>query len=119
YFPQIEASQMTLHLRTRTGMRIETTQQVFAEVEDTVREVIPPGEIEQILDNIGLPSTNYNFAFSDGSFVSYNDGQMLISLKEGHGSVAGYMKRLRAVLMQRFPDLIAYFQPADMITQIL
>ena len=47
-------------------MRIETTQQVFAEVEDTVREVIPPGEIEQILDNIGLPSTNYNFAFSDG-----------------------------------------------------
>ncbi|MCJ2124556.1 efflux RND transporter permease subunit [Methylobacterium sp. J-077] len=119
YFPQIESSQMTMHLRTRTGMRIETTQQVFADVEDTVREVVPPGEIEQILDNIGLPSINYNFAFSDGSFVSYNDGQMLISLKEGHGSVAGYMKRLREVLMKRFPDMIVYFQPADMITQIL
>ena len=119
YFPQIEASQMTMHLRTRTGMRIETTRQVFAQVEDTVREVIPRDEIDQILQNIGLPSNNYNFAFSDGSFVSYNDGQMLISLKEGHGSVAGYMKRLRAVLMKRFPDMTVYFQPADMITQIL
>ncbi len=85
YFPQIEASQMTMHLRTRVGMRIETARQVFAEVEDTVREVIPAGEVDQILQNIGLPSNNYNFAFSDGSFVSYNDGQMLISLKEGHG----------------------------------
>ncbi|MCJ2014058.1 efflux RND transporter permease subunit [Methylobacterium sp. J-076] len=119
YFPEIESSQMTMHLRARAGLRIETTQQVFAQVEDVVREVIPEGEIEQILDNIGVPSINYNFAFSDGSFVSYNDGQMLISLKEGHGSVAGYKKRLREVLMQRFPDLIAYFQPADIITQIL
>ncbi len=119
YFPDIEASQMTLHLRTRAGMRIETTQQVFAQVEDVVRDVVPPAEIEQILDNIGVPAINYNFAFSDGSFVSYNDGQMLISLKEGHGSVALYKKRLREVLMQRFPDLTVYFQPADMITQIL
>ncbi|WP_345818886.1 efflux RND transporter permease subunit [Methylobacterium fujisawaense] len=119
YFPQIEASQMTLHLRTRTGMRIETARQVFAEVEGTVREVIPADEIDQILQNLGLPSNNYNFAFSDGSFVSYNDGQMLISLKEGHGPVAGYMKRLRDVLMKRFPDVTVYFQPADMITQIL
>ncbi|MCJ2136511.1 efflux RND transporter permease subunit [Methylobacterium sp. J-026] len=119
YFPQIEASQMTMHLRTRTGMRIETTRQVFAQVEDTVRAVIPPDEIDQILQNIGLPSNNYNFAFSDGSFVSYNDGQMLVSLKEGHGSVAGYTKRLREVLMKRFPDVTVYFQPADMITQIL
>ncbi len=119
YFPEIESSQMTMHLRARAGLRIETTQQVFAQVDDVVREVIPEGEIEQILDNIGLPSINYNFAFSDGSFVSYNDGQMLISLKEGHGSVAGYKKRLRAELMRRFPDLTVYFQPADIITQIL
>ncbi len=119
YFPEIESRQMTMHLRARAGLRIETTQQVFAQVEDVVREVIPEHELEQILDNIGVPSINYNFAFSDGSFVSYNDGQMLISLKEEHGSVAGYKKRLREVLMQRFPDLTVYFQPADIITQIL
>ncbi|GJD30295.1 Cobalt-zinc-cadmium resistance protein CzcA [Methylobacterium adhaesivum] len=119
YFPQVASSQMTLHLRTRPGMRIETAEQVFAEVEGVVREVIPVGEIDQILDNIGLPSNNYNFAFSDGSFVAYNDGQMLINLKEGHGSVAAYTKRLREVLRERFPDVVFYFQPSDIITQIL
>jgi multidrug efflux pump subunit AcrB len=110
---------MTLHLRTRPGMRIETAEQVFAQVENVVREVIPEGEIDQILDNIGLPANNYNFAFSDGSFVAYNDGQMLINLKEGHGSVADYTKRLREVLRERFPDVVFYFQPSDIITQIL
>ncbi|MCJ2080478.1 efflux RND transporter permease subunit [Methylobacterium sp. J-090] len=119
YFPQVASSQMTLHLRTRPGMRIETAEQVFADVERVVREVIPEGEIDQILDNIGLPSNNYNFAFSDGSFVAYNDGQMLINLKEGHGSVAAYTKRLRETLRERFPDVVFYFQPSDIITQIL
>ncbi|KQO54432.1 RND transporter [Methylobacterium sp. Leaf86] len=119
YFPQVESSQMTLHLRTRPGMRIETAVQTFAEVQTVVREVIPEGEIDQVLDNLGLPANNYNFAFSDGSFVANNDGQMLINLKEGHGSVAGYTKRLREVLRERFPDLIVYFQPSDIITQIL
>lgn len=119
YFPQVESSQMTLHLRTRPGMRIETAEQVFAEVETVVREVIPEGEIDQILDNIGIPSNNYNFAFSDGSFVSYNDGQMLIDLKDEHGPVAEYQRRLRERLRERFPDMIVYFQPSDIITQIL
>lgn len=119
YFPQVASSQITLHLRTRPGMRIETAVQTFAAVQGVVREVIPEGEIEQVLDNIGLPSNNYNFAFSDGSFVAYNDGQMLISLKEGHGSTALYTKRLREVLRERFPDLVVYTQPSDIITQIL
>ncbi|WP_375408059.1 efflux RND transporter permease subunit [uncultured Methylobacterium sp.] len=119
YFPQVESSQMTLHLRTRPGMRIEAAEQVFAQVETAVREVIPEGEIDQVLVNLGLPANNYNFAFSDGSFVAYNDGQMLINLKEGHGSVAGYTKRLREVIRERFPDVVAYFQPSDIITQIL
>ncbi|GJE58593.1 efflux RND transporter permease subunit [Methylobacterium trifolii] len=119
YFPQVASSQITMHLRTRPGMRIETAEQVFAAVESTVREVIPEGEIEQVLDNIGVPSNNYNFAFSDGSFVANNDGQMLINLKQGHGPVAAYTKRLRETLRERFPDLVVYFQPSDIITQIL
>ena len=119
YFPQIDGSAMTLHIRTRPGQRIETAEQRFAEVEQVVKEVVPPKDLELILDNIGLPSTNYNFAFGDGSFVAYNDGQMLISLKEGHASTAGYMKTLREVLPQRFPDTTFYFQPSDIITQTL
>ena len=119
YFPQIDGGTMTLHIRAAPGTRIETAVQKFAAVENVVREVVPKEELGLILDNIGLPAYNYNLAFGDGSFVSYSDGQMLISLKEGHAPTAGYMKKLRTVLRERFPDTLFYFQPADMITQIL
>ncbi|RYC31672.1 efflux RND transporter permease subunit [Lichenibacterium minor] len=119
YFPQIDAGAMTLHIRTRPGQRIEAAEKRFAEVEEVVKQVVPPKDLDLILDNIGLPSSNYNFAFGDGSFVAYNDGQMLISLKEGHGPTAAYMAKLRDVLPQKFPDTIFYFQPSDIITQTL
>jgi multidrug efflux pump subunit AcrB len=119
YFPAVDAGAMTLHIRTRSGMRIETAEQTFAQIENVVREIVPKKDLGLILDNIGLPSSNYNFAFGDGSFVAYNDGQMSISLNEGHAPTAVYMKALRAILPQRFPDTTFYFQPADMITQIL
>ena len=119
YFPQVDAGAMTLHIRTRPGQRIETAEQRFAEVEEVVKQVVPPDDLDLILDNIGLPSINYNFAFGDGSFVAYNDGQMLISLKEGHAPTAGYMKTLREILPEKFPDTTFYFQPSDIITQTL
>ncbi len=119
YFPQISSSTMTLHVRTRPGMRIETAIEEVAAIEKTIREIIPEKDLDNVLDNIGLPASNYNLAFNDGSFVAYNDGQILISLKEGHASTANYMRDLRRELNQRFPDVIFYFQPADIITQIL
>jgi multidrug efflux pump subunit AcrB len=119
YFPQIESSQMTLHVRTRPGMRLETAEKSFAKVEEVVRNVIPPDELGLILDNIGLPAANYNFAFSDGSFVAYNDGQMLINLRGEHRPISFYMKVLRERLAEEFPDTIFYFQSSDIITQIL
>ena len=119
YFPQIQSSQMTLHIRTRPGMRLETAEKVFSQVGDVVREIVPPDELGLIIDNIGLPAVNYNFAFSDGSFVAYNDGQMLINLKGNHRPTSFYMKALRERLPAEFPDTIFYFQPSDIITQIL
>jgi multidrug efflux pump subunit AcrB len=119
YFPQISSSTMTLHVRTRPGMRIETATQQFAAIENAIKEIIPDKDLDIVLDNIGLPASNYNLAFNDGSFVAYNDGQILISLKPGHAPTAGYMRDLRQSLNERFPDIIFYFQPADIITQIL
>ncbi len=117
YFPQIDGGAMTLQIRTRSGTRLETTEQRFAEVEKVVKQTVP--EVDQIIDNIGLPSQNYNFAFGNGASVAYNDGQMQIALKEGHKPTAGYQKLLRKVLREKFPDTLFYFQPADIITQIL
>ena len=119
YFPQIDAGSMTIHVRTRPGMRIETTEQTFAKMEDEIKSVVPKAELGLILDNIGLPASNYNFAFGDGSFVANNDGQILVSLKEGHKPTAVYMKLLRKTLREKFPDVLVYFQPSDIITQIL
>jgi multidrug efflux pump subunit AcrB len=119
YFPQIDAGELTLHVRTRPGMRIESAEQTFAAVEDTIRKVIKPNDLGLILDNIGLPASNYNFAFGDGSFVANYDGQILISLKEGHAPTGQYRKTLRKVLHETYPDTVFYFQPSDIITQIL
>ena len=119
YFPQIESSQMTLHIRTRPGQRIEQAEKRFAQVEDVVRQVVPKDELGLILDNIGLPASNYNFAFMDASFVAYNDGQMLINLKGEHKPISFYEARLRKVLRDAFPDDVFYLQPSDIITQIL
>ncbi len=119
YFPQIDAGQMQLHVRAHSGLRIEEAEMFFQKVEDTIREVVPERERSSILDNIGLPNNNYNLAFSDGSTVAYYDGQVLVSLKPGHAPTAGYMRTLRTVLRERFPDGIFYFQPADIITQVL
>lgn len=119
YYPQIDSGQMTLHVRARPGLRIEDTERLFQRVEDVIREVIPERDRELILDNIGLPQINYNLAFSDGSTVAYYDGQIMVSLTEGHAPTDTYMKRLRQVLAQRFPESVFYFQPSDIVTQIL
>ncbi|HYZ24079.1 MAG TPA: efflux RND transporter permease subunit [Rhodopila sp.] len=119
YFPPIDAGQMTLHVRAPPGTRIEVAEKLFQQVEDTVRQVVPKKELGSIIDNIGLPASNYNFAFGNGTFVAYYDGQILITLAPSHGSTFQYQKRLRTELHRRFPNAIFYFEPADMITQIL
>jgi multidrug efflux pump subunit AcrB len=119
YFPQVDAGQMTLHVRAPSGVRIEEAEKLFQNVEDTIRTVVPKQDLGLILDNIGLPSNNYNLAYSDGSFVAYNDGQILVTLNEGHAATSGYMRTLRRVLRDKYPSSIFYFQPADIITQIL
>ncbi|MGI4748887.1 MAG: efflux RND transporter permease subunit [Janthinobacterium lividum] len=123
YFPAIESGQITLHVRARSGTRIEEAAKLFSRVEDTMREVAGhdskgASNVVTVLDNIGLPSVNYNLAFNDGTFVSYSDGQILATLKPGV-SGSRVTKQLRVLLHQRFPDTIFYFQPADIITQIL
>ncbi len=119
YFPEISAGQMRLHVRGPSGLRVEETERLFQAVEDEIRRVIPPRDLDLILDNIGMPAINYNLSYDDGSTVAMNDGQILISLKQGHSPAKAYMRKLRVVLQDRFPSAIFYFQPADIITQIL
>src|SRR6476660_7310741 len=119
FFPLIDGGQIQLPVRAPAGTRIETTEQIFQEVEDKIREIIPESERSLIVDNIGLPARSYNLAFSDGSTIGVTDGAILVSLKEGHQPTAEYVRKLRQVLPTAFPENTFYFQAADIVTQIL
>jgi multidrug efflux pump subunit AcrB len=119
FFPEIDGGQIKLHVRAPAATRIETTERIFQEVEDKIREVIPEPDRDLIVDDIGVPQRVFNLAYTDGSTINVNDGMILVSLKQGHAPTADYVRRLREVLPAAFPSDTFYFQPADMTTQIL
>jgi multidrug efflux pump subunit AcrB len=119
FFPYVDSGQMRLHVRAPEGTRIEETEQLFAQVEDEIRRTLPPGEIDLILDNIGLPNSGLSLAFGDGSTIGPSDGDILIALKPEHGSTREYMRKLRAVLNGKFPQDTFFFAAANMTNQIL
>jgi multidrug efflux pump subunit AcrB len=119
FFPAIDGGQIKLHVRAPAATRIEATERIFQAVEDKIREIIPAHDRDLIVDDIGIPARAYNLAFTDGSTISANDGVILVALKEGHAPTADYVRKLRETLPAAFPEATFYFQPADMVTQIL
>jgi multidrug efflux pump subunit AcrB len=119
FFPDTDSGQFILHVRARTGTRIEETARLFDLVEDVIRQNIPAKEMDNILDNIGLPYSPYNTMHSTSGVLGANDGDVLVSFRNNHHPVADYVRDLRALLPQRFPGATFYFLPADIVTQIL
>jgi multidrug efflux pump subunit AcrB len=119
FFPDTDSGQFILHVRARTGTRIEETARLFDLVENLIRQTIPKKEMDNILDNIGLPYSPYNTMHSTSGVLGANDGDVLVSLRQNHSPVADYVRELRLVLPQRFPGVTFYFLPADIVTQIL
>ena len=118
FFPAIDAGEFRLHVRAPAGTRIESTEKIFDRVEDTIRQIVPDSERDLVLDNIGIPF-RYSMPFDDGTTIGPNDGQIMVALKEHHRPTADYIRTLRTELARRFPDCVFYFQPADIVTQIL
>jgi multidrug efflux pump subunit AcrB len=119
FFPQVDAGQMRLHVRAPPGTRLEQTQSDFAQVEAAIRGIAGNGQIDTILDNIGLPYSGMNIALSDSATVGPMDGEILVSLKPKHAPTAALVARLRRELPERFPELQFFFQPADIVDQVL
>lgn len=119
FFPSVDSGQMRMHVRAPAGTRIEETERWFGRIANVVREVVPEHELKTIIDNIGIPNSGINLALSDGSLMSAADGEMLITLEEHHAPTAQYIEKLRTELNKRFPDLTFYFQPPDIVTQVL
>ncbi|MGA3158813.1 MAG: efflux RND transporter permease subunit, partial [Steroidobacteraceae bacterium] len=119
FFPQVDAGQFRLHVRAPAGTRLEQTQADFARVEATIRSMAGPAQIDTMLDNIGLPYSGMNIALSDSATVGPMDGEILVSLNKHHAPTAALVARLRRQLPQRFPSMQFFFQPADIVDQVL
>jgi multidrug efflux pump subunit AcrB len=119
FFPASDNGQLLLHMRVKTGTRIEETAQQVDLVEASIRRQVPSQEIDNILDNIGLPYSTINYMHSTSGLIGAGDADILISLKEKHHPTADYMRDLRRTLPREFPGTTFYFLPADMVTQVL
>ncbi len=120
FFPQVDAGLLKLHVRARPGLRVEETARLCDEIEASLRQDIPPDQLQTILDNIGLPNSGINQSYSSNGTIGSSDAEILISLnEEKHTPTADLMRHFREVLPRRFPGVEFFFQPADMVTQIL
>ncbi|SOT43457.1 efflux RND transporter permease subunit [Burkholderia cenocepacia] len=119
FFPNADSGNIRLHMRAPTGYRIEETARLADQVERVIRETVPPDELGAIVDNLGLPVSGINLSYSNAGTIGTLDGELLIALKPGHRATGHYVQTLRTLLPQRFPGVEFFFQPSDIITQIL
>jgi CzcA family heavy metal efflux pump len=119
FFPDVDAGQILLHVRAPVGTRIETTAEIFADVENRVRATIPRAELGTVVDNMGLSTSSINTAYNNTGTIGPQDGDIQIALKEGHHPTAGYVRKLREELPREFPGVTFSFPPADIVGQIL
>jgi multidrug efflux pump subunit AcrB len=119
FFPTVDAGQFTIHVRAHTGTRIEETAALCDHIEQTIRQVIPPGEVNTILDNIGLPYSSLNLSYSVSAPVGPSDADIQVQLTPHHHSTEAYVERLRGELARDYPGVTFYTVPVDIVTQIL
>ena len=120
FFPSVDAGLIRLHLRGRAGLRVEETARLTDQVEHVLRQEIPKAELQTMVDNIGVPYSGLNLSYSTSGVIGTSDAEILIALNsEHHHPTAAYVERLRQELPRRFPGVEFFFQPADIVTQIL
>ncbi|CAE6880441.1 Multidrug resistance protein MdtC [Paraburkholderia domus] len=119
FFPQVDAGTIALHLRAKTGMRVEETAVVTDRVNTRIRQLIPPGELHSLIDNIGLPVSGINLSYSNTGTIGTSDSDVLITLNPDHHPSADYVRTLRRTLTDEFPGVQFAFLPADIVSQTL
>jgi multidrug efflux pump subunit AcrB len=120
FFPSVDAGQIRLHFRARTGLRIEETARLADQVNSTIRQTIPENDVVTVLDNVGLPYSGLNLSYSNSGTIGTSDAEILVQLKPERGKPTSYyINQLRERLPRDYPGVQFFFQPADIVTQIL
>ena len=119
FFPSVDAGQFLLHVRARTGTRIEETIRLCSDIDAAIRKEVPAKDIHGIMDNIGIPNSSVNLSYNTSGVIGPGDADILVSLNAGHRPTEEYVHRLRKTLNQQFPGNMFYFLPADIVSQTL
>jgi len=119
FFPSVDSGSILMHVRTQVGTRVEESANQFAEVQKTIRKIIPPNQIDTLADNIGMPISGINMTYNNTGLIGSQDGDIQIKLKEGHRPTVEYVQALREQLPRAFPGMTFAFLPADIVSQIL
>src|SRR5665213_3317696 len=119
FFPSVDAGNILMHVRAQVGTRVEETANQLADVQKAIRKIIPPGEIETLADNIGMPISGINMTYNNTGVIGPSDGDVQIKLREGHPPTSEYVQALREQLPRLFPGMTFAFLPADIVSQIL
>ncbi|OLF76820.1 RND transporter [Alteromonas sp. W12] len=119
FFPTVDSGQISIHARAPVGLRVEETAARFGDIQKVIREVIPERELAAMVDNVGTYISSMNTIYANNGMIGSQDGDIQISLAQDHAPTDVYIKRLREVLPERFPDMTFSFLPADMVSQVL
>jgi len=119
FFPAVDSGQILMHARLEVGTRVEESSRKFAEIQDVIREIIAPEDLDAMVDNIGMPISGINTSYNNTGMIGPQDGDIQIALKKGHRPTSEYVSLLRDELPKRFPGTTFSFLPADIVSQIL
>ena len=119
FFPSVDTGQFDMHIRTRAGTRIEETARAVDQIEQMIRQIIPANQVQQIIDNLGIPYSGINTSYNNTGTMSPADGDILVSLNENHGPTEKFVEAIRARAPHEFPDVEVWFPPADIVSQTL
>jgi multidrug efflux pump subunit AcrB len=119
FFPSVDAGQILMHVRVQVGTRVEESANKFADIQNAIRQIVPPQELATLVDNIGFPVSGINMTYNNSGTIGSQDGDIQIKLTESHRPTADYVRILREELPKRFPGVVFSFLPADIISQIL
>ncbi|MEW6643780.1 MAG: efflux RND transporter permease subunit [Pseudomonadota bacterium] len=119
FFPAVDTGQILMHVRTQVGTRVEETAAQFADIQKAIRRLIPPDQLDTLVDNIGMPISGINMTYNNTGVIGTQDGDIQIKLKEDHRPTAEYVQLLREELPRAFPGVTFAFLPADIVSQIL
>ena len=119
FFPAVDAGRFDLHVRMKSGTRIEETARTVDQIEGMIRQVIPKKQLQGIIDNIGIPYSGINLSYNTTGTMSPADGDIIVSLNPDHDPTVVFIRQIRERLRTQFPSVSYWYPPADIVAQIL